>query len=179
MTKSSNNTKHRLAAVALLTTNSRKKLDILGSVKFFTLGGSKKLKLVVDIPPNRLLSEGLHGFHIHKFGDLRGGCDGLCAHFNPTGSTHGSRTSKERHLGDLGNIRAHENGEVYATLNEVDLELFGEDGIVGRSVIVHADRDDLGKGRGAKRKESLLTGNAGKRLLCGVIGVANPKLNES
>ena len=41
--------------------------------------------------------------------------------------------------------------------------------IVGRMIIVHADRDDLGQGGDA---ESLKTGNAGKRVACGVIGLA-------
>ena len=46
--------------------------------------------------------------------------------------------------------------------------------IVGRMIIVHADRDDLGKGGD---EESLKTGNAGKRLGCGVIGLAEPPKN--
>ena len=41
--------------------------------------------------------------------------------------------------------------------------------IVGRMIIVHQDRDDLGLGGDA---ESLKTGNAGKRIGCGVIGLA-------
>ena len=52
--------------------------------------------------------------------------------------------------------------------------------IVGRMIIVHQDRDDLGLGglnESGKvvdekvREESLKTGNAGKRLACGVIGL--------
>ena len=41
--------------------------------------------------------------------------------------------------------------------------------ILGRSVIIHRDPDDLGKGG---HDDSLTTGHAGKRLDCAVIGIA-------
>ena len=59
------------------------------------------------------------------------------------------------------------------------LAISGEFGVVGRSVVVHEKEDDLGKGGLDKnnnvideniRAESLKTGNAGKRIACGVIG---------
>jgi Cu-Zn family superoxide dismutase len=39
--------------------------------------------------------------------------------------------------------------------------------IIGRGLIIHADKDDCGQGGNL---ESLKTGNAGKRIACAVIG---------
>ena len=36
-------------------------------------------------------------------------------------------------------------------------------------MIIHEDKDDLGKG---DNEESLKTGNSGKRVLCGVLGIS-------
>jgi Cu-Zn family superoxide dismutase len=49
------------------------------------------------------------------------------------------------------------------------VKLIGATSVIGRSVVVHADVDDLGKGG---HELSLTTGNAGARVACGVIGIA-------
>jgi len=41
------------------------------------------------------------------------------------------------------------------------ISLYGKNSILGRSVVIHADKDDLGKGN---YKDSLTTGHSGKRL---------------
>ncbi|MGA9531017.1 MAG: superoxide dismutase family protein, partial [Candidatus Babeliales bacterium] len=66
------------------------------------------VEIVIDcnnIPP------GSHGLHIHEYGncsDNQFECAG--GHFNPTNQQHGSLTSEQRHLGDLGNVEASEQG---------------------------------------------------------------------
>lgn len=89
-------------------------------------------------------------------------------HFNPAGKDHGAPTDAVRHAGDLGNIIADENGVAKVDIEDKHLSLAGNLSILGRTVVVHADADDLGKGG---HELSKTTGNAGGRLACGVIGI--------
>jgi len=140
--------------------------EIKGYVLFREFKEQKKTGIVLRLTG---VPQGEHGFHIHQSGDLREGCGSLCAHFNPYGKNHGGLKDKERHVGDLGNIEPDVNGVVNKTLYDTKIKLSGKNSIIGRSVVIHADRDDLGKGGNA---ESLKTGNAGKRIACGVIGLS-------
>lgn len=107
------------------------------------------------------LEPGNHGFHIHQYGDCTAE-DGTSAggHFNPAANDHGAPSDMERHMGDLGNIEANEDG--VASVNYVD-ETVSLSQILGRGIIIHAGEDDL---------SSQPTGAAGSRVACGVIGVA-------
>ncbi len=110
------------------------------------------------------LKPGKHGFHIHMFGDQRS-ADGMSlgGHYNPAGHPHGGPDSKEHHGGDLGNITADDSGKAEVAARAAGVELHH---ILGRSIVVHADADDL---------KSQPAGNAGARIASGVIGLAEIK----
>ncbi|RWS11149.1 protein RFT1-like protein [Dinothrombium tinctorium] len=115
------------------------------------------------------LKPGQHGFHVHEFGDNTNGCTSAGAHFNPYGKEHGAPEDENRHVGDLGNVVADSNGVAKVEITDKHISLQGSLSIVGRSVVVHEDPDDLGRGG---HELSKTTGNAGGRLACGVVGVA-------
>ena len=75
-----------------------------------------------------------------------------------------------RHVGDLGNIVAVSGGklggEANVSIQDSLVKLSGATSVIGRSIVVHLDADDLGKGGQA---DSLTTGHAGARVACGTI----------
>ena len=109
------------------------------------------------------LTPGLHGFHIHEFGDLtdRTG-KSAGGHFNPEGHDHAGPDAQKRHVGDLGNIEANEDGVATVEMSVKGLKVHF---ILGRSIVVHAGKDDL---------TSQPSGNAGPRVAVGVIGIRQP-----
>lgn len=106
------------------------------------------------------LPPGEHGFHIHEFGDLTvKECMGCGSHFNPYNKSHGGLRDFNSHAGDLGNIT---NGEIHFRTDKISL-FPGKKCVIGRSVIIHSGRDDLGMSGDP-------TGLAGSRIDCAVIG---------
>lgn len=109
-----------------------------------------------------------HGFHVHEAGDLSDSCMGACAHFNPYNKNHGGPNSYERHVGDLGNIYFDKKGIANINMKDTFVKLRGtKSNVIGRSLIIHEDPDDLGMGG---YNDSLTTGHAGARVTCAVIG---------
>lgn len=141
---------------AVATVNAVGESGVIGTVYFEAIDSGVSVKAELAG-----LQEGLHGFHIHQFGDCTAP-DGTSAggHFNPEESEHSGPESAIRHMGDMGNVEADAEGN--ATINYVD-NTININMIVGRGVIVHAGEDDL---------TSQPTGAAGARLGCGVIGIS-------
>ena len=134
---------------------------VKGVVKFTQTAGGVLVEARIEG-----LTPGLHGFHVHEFGDLD--CaDGMCTggHFNPTAEAHGSPDAAVRHAGDMGNLEAGANGVAEYKRLDTRIKLNGPDSILGHGLMIHAKADDF---------TTQPTGNAGARLATGVIGSAKP-----
>ena len=130
-----------------------------GSAMLMEVEGGVKVTLSVEgVAPG-----GDHGAHIHEKGDCSAP-DGKSAggHFNPAGHDHALPTTAKRHLGDLGNLTIGKDGKgsLDITIPGANLKAGDPNSFAGKSIIVHAKKDDGGQP----------TGNSGDRIGCGVIG---------
>jgi superoxide dismutase, Cu-Zn family len=130
-----------------------------GSAMLMEVDGGVKVTLSVEgVAPG-----GDHGAHVHEKGDCSAP-DGASAggHFNPGGNDHALPTTPKRHLGDLGNLTIGKDGKgaLEITIPGANLKAGDPNSFAGKSIIVHAKKDDGGQP----------TGNAGGRIGCGVIG---------
>jgi Cu-Zn family superoxide dismutase len=136
---------------------------VMGVVKFSDTGTGVKVTADIDgLAPN---SE--HGFHIHEFGDCTDMAKAMSAggHFNPEKHQHGKPGDAMSHPGDMGNLKADDKGHAHLEITLGSASVSGKNAILGRGVIVHEKMDDF----------SQPVGNAGGRIGCGVIGVAQVK----
>lgn len=140
-------------------------VGVEGTVQFFQENADSPVKLTGEITG---LAEGDHGFHVHEFGDNTNGCVSAGGHFNPFSKTHGGPKDEIRHVGDLGNVIATADGKAKIEIEDKMIKLTGPHSIIGRTMVVHEGKDDLGQGG---NDESKKTGNAGGRQACGVIGI--------
>jgi Cu-Zn family superoxide dismutase len=141
---------------AFCVVNAKSDSEVVGAVTFTEVEGG--VRIIADIGG---LTPGKHGFHIHEHGDCSApDATSAGGHFNPTKKKHGGPDSAERHVGDLGNIEANDQGLAHYDRVDNVISLNGKESIIGKSIIIHSDPDDL---------VSDPTGNAGKRLACGEI----------
>jgi Cu-Zn family superoxide dismutase len=140
---------------------------ITGSITFTE--SSTKSYTTIEGTISGLRPNHSHGFHIHEAGDLSDGCTSACAHYNPHGASHGgpADTRRNRHVGDLGNLVTDSKGVARFSVRDKYVKLRGKYSVIGRSLVIHEDTDDLGTG---EYPDSKTTGHSGKRLACAVIG---------
>ena len=127
-----------------------------GTVHFEqTENGVKVQAEVTGLEPNTS-----HGFHIHEKGDCSAP-DGSSAggHYAPKGNPHGLPPNPKRHAGDMGNITSNTEGKATMDATFDNFSLSGDSPVLGRAVIVHANKD----------QGTQPSGDAGARIACGVI----------
>lgn len=92
--------------------------------------------MICNLKPNST-----HALHVHKFGEVHPNCSATFGDFNPYGQQHGSHKNdriEDRHLGDLGNIKANNMGVARFQLRDYNLRIDDNDifSILGRSIAV-------------------------------------------
>ncbi|KAK0513424.1 hypothetical protein JMJ35_004410 [Cladonia borealis] len=150
-------------AVAVLRGES----SVGGTVTFEQSSESSPTTITYDIHGSDPSAE--RGMHVHQFGDNTNGCTSAGPHFNPFSKQHGAPSDTERHVGDLGNFKTDDHGHSHGSITDSLVKLIGPESVLGRTIVVHSGTDDLGKGG---HEQSKITGNAGARPACGVIGIA-------
>lgn len=130
-----------------------------GTAKFSSTTSGVLLELDLQgLPPNAWVA-----VHIHQTGDCdpTTGYESAGPHFNPAEVEHGYVSATGPHAGDMPNQRADEEGAIRAQIFAPLIMLTGgEPDIRGKAIVVHAKPDDY---------HSQPAGNAGDRLLCGII----------
>ena len=144
--------KHKKDSLAVVSPVNNSKVK--GWVHFKKLENKQVLvrAKILGLEPNKK-----YGFHIHKYGDCRENGKNAGAHLGSHKNKHGAPHSEEKHMGDLGNLKTGKKGvAVYQQVLDICMRKIG-----GRSVIIHANEDDL---------KSQPSGNAGPYIGCGIIG---------
>ena len=131
-----------------------------GTVTFTDLpDGTQVVVDLTNVPP------GVHGFHIHEGSSCADDAKAAGGHFNPDNMPHAAPEATSHHAGDFGNVTADDKGEVHATfVTHSATVATGTHSAVGHAVVLHANPDDL---------TTQPTGNAGGRIACGVVALAN------
>jgi Cu-Zn family superoxide dismutase len=110
---------------------------------------------LTGVPP------GVHGFHVHENENCDDNGNAAGGHFNPASMPHAAPDAASRHAGDLGNVTAEANGEIHTRFVTRSITVRpGTTSVIGRTVILHANRDDL---------RSQPSGDSGNPIACGII----------
>lgn len=130
--------------------------DIYGEVRFYdTESGVFVIAQIENLPAGPSGCEGdIFGFHIHEGGSCTGNATDYFAdtraHYNPAGVMH------PHHAGDMPPLFCNDGSAFLAFVTN----RFTIDEIIGKTVVVHAMRDDF---------TTQPSGDSGEKIACGVI----------
>ncbi|XP_067619921.1 superoxide dismutase [Cu-Zn] [Eurosta solidaginis] len=96
-----------------------------GVITFQQLPYNNDIKVTINVTG---LPPGKHALHIHTYGDLSEGCK----------STGGQFPNNF-----IGNVDVKDDGSISAAFRSIYLTLFGYNGIIGRSIVIHEKPIDL------------------------------------
>lgn len=141
---------------------------VIGTVYLEQVDAGTRVTMVIDG-----VTPGAHGFHVHELGscDASTNAEGQVvpfgaagSHFDPhaTGSHAGPHAGHHvGHAGDLPNLVADELGVGSLTFVTDRITLEGELGVIGRSLVLHANADNY--------SDEPPLGGSGGRIACGLI----------
>src|SRR5262245_7407425 len=127
---------------------------------------------LIQTPHGVLLKMALKGapageraFHIHAVGKCEPPFTSAGPHFNPGNHKHGMEAKEGAHAGDMPNLHIPASGELVVEIANPNISLvkgqpnslFDAD---GSAIVIHAAADDY---------KSDPAGNAGDRIICGVV----------
>lgn len=124
--------------------------DLFGEIKFYQRRqGVLVVANISNLPMGN--GSGFFALHIHEGGSCSGdGFSDTGMHYNPYQTMH------PRHAGDLPPLMLCNGGAYMAVMTD----RFRAEEIIGRTVIIHSDADDL---------RSQPSGNSGNKIACGII----------
>ncbi|XP_038658225.1 superoxide dismutase [Cu-Zn]-like isoform X3 [Scyliorhinus canicula] len=81
------------------------------------------------------LKPGKHGLYVCALGNITNGCISSGTHYNPCDKKHGGPEDPDRHVGDLGNIEANDDGVATFEMHDRLLRLAGNYSVIGRTLV--------------------------------------------